>query len=334
MHALAAVVLASLLATPVLAVESAADGHWRFAVVGDTRDGDRAHRKLVAALAGEPGLALLINTGDLVNSGERDDEWQRFFEIAQPLLARMPLYPALGNHDLDADRRSQAGWQRWIVHRRGPARASPAGTALAFERGNVLFLVLDDMLDMGPDPAASARRPADAPTISAAQRAFVETELARADRDPRIQHRIAVVHAGPYSSIAQRSGSAALRGLLPLLRSHGVNLLISGHDHHYAHGVDAGGLHYVVSGGGGAPLYEVAATPQPQPEAGRLLKGESVHHYLVVDVAGAKLTVTVRRHDGSLLERFTIDAPPSLAAPAQSAPGRTSTQPAASAPAR
>jgi len=332
MRALATGILPLVLSASALAGTTTAGAHWRFAVVGDTREGDRVHRELVAALVAEPELALLINTGDLVNSGERDDEWQRFFEIEQPLLARMPLYPALGNHDLDADRRSLAGWQRWIVHRRGPARASPAGTALAVEHGNALFLVLDDMLDLEPGPVATARQPADSATISAAQLLFVEDALRRAAADPRIQHRIVIVHAGPFTIVPRRAGSAALRQLLPLLRENGVELLISGHDHHYAHGVDASGLHYVVSGGGGAPLYEVGKAPQPQPAAGALLKTESSYHYLVVDVAGPQLSVTARRVDGTLIERFVVDAPPSVAA--QSAPGRASAQPAASAPAR
>jgi hypothetical protein len=54
---------------------------------------------------------------------------------------------------------------------------------------------------------------------------------------------------------------------LPLLADGGVDLVLNGHDHTYERFGPIGGTAFVVTGGGGAPLYYEttcpAGTPQP-----------------------------------------------------------------------
>jgi len=70
----------------------------RFAVYGDVRSGHDVHAALDQALADEqPDLAIL--TGDLVDRGSDEGDWERFFEIAGPLLRSLAIFPAIGNHE-------------------------------------------------------------------------------------------------------------------------------------------------------------------------------------------------------------------------------------------
>ena len=65
--------------------------------------------------------------------------------------------------------------------------------------------------------------------------------------------------------------------------------------HVYERGAD-GLLRYVVSGGGGAPLYDVGA-PLPQTR-----HAEAAYHYVKVTVASDKVTVAAKRADDTPIE--------------------------------
>jgi 3',5'-cyclic AMP phosphodiesterase CpdA len=51
----------------------------------------------------DPIVALdpdfVLHTGDLVAHGHSADEWETFFEIERELMAHVPLFPTLGNHE-------------------------------------------------------------------------------------------------------------------------------------------------------------------------------------------------------------------------------------------
>ena len=69
-----------------------------------------------------------------------------------------------------------------------------------------------------------------------------------------------------------------------------------GHDHNYQHYLK-NGVHYFITGGGGAPLYDVDTPP-----AGITLKVESTEHFVVVKVDGKTARVEALRLDGQPLE--------------------------------
>ncbi|MCP3915065.1 MAG: hypothetical protein GY711_05880 [bacterium] len=95
-----------------------AETPWRFAAISDTQiDGGNAtkHREVIedgiisyvqqqygADIPSE--LSFLINTGDLVGTGTNHAHWQNhFFAQAEQLLREVPLYPVLGNHEVNAN---------------------------------------------------------------------------------------------------------------------------------------------------------------------------------------------------------------------------------------
>lgn len=266
-----------------------------FLVYGDNRTDAAAHAALVGAMDGAPG-DFLLHTGDFVDDGGSDADWQAFFDVERDLLASRPLFGAVGNHEL-VDR-AGARFVRYF----GPEGALPLGAAggaplaRTFRWGQARFFLLNAMarFDAGAD------------------RAWLERALADADAEADLALRVVVLHHGPWSSGPHGANRRAHDGGLPaLLRAHRVDLVLAGHDHLYERGL-TDGLPWIVSGGGGAPLYRVA-TPAPGSQ-----RVELARHFVRARLVGSKLALDAIRSDGSRIERCELTRPAAASDPAWS----------------
>jgi hypothetical protein len=110
---------------------------------------------------------------------------------------------------------------------------------------------------------------------------------------------IAVFHHPVYSP-GPHGSTAGLRPLLPLLlRRKGVDLVLNGHDHIYSYTKSLRGVRYVVTGGGGAPLYSCSNRWFT-----RLCR--EVHHFLYVAVHRNQIWVRAVPIEGPPLGLFRI----------------------------
>jgi predicted phosphodiesterase len=271
---------------------------FRFVVYGDTRSDASIHARMVRAIHAE-GADFVLHTGDLVADGRDDGLWHAFFGIEHDLLRDTPLVPVIGNHEIMRPGSTGIEAFRRYVHC-DPASPEPE-LDYSFGFGAVRFVVLNAFDDW----TASARR------------TWLEDALTRARREVPDGFVIVAMHwgvcsCGPHGE--NRGARAA--GLDDLLRRHGVDLLVSGHDHIFERGEDHG-LRYLVSGGGGAPLYRRARVrPYAQAFA-------SEHHFVRADVESDGIVFTAVRPDGSVLDRCTLrhtgwDCPRSPIAPRMS----------------
>ena len=272
-----------------------------FLVFGDDRSDPDAHEAVVRAMANDPS-DFLINTGDLVADGARAADWQSFFTIEAPLLRDRALFVAIGNHELYEDR-AGANFLKYFGF---PAAPSPRiyGTA---RWGPVRFFFLNAQHDWS----------------GGEERQWLEQELETADHEAGLVWRIAVTHHGAWSSGPHGPNANFVTARIPeLLVAHGVDLLLSGHDHIYERG-DGGPLKYIVSGGGGAPLYAIG------PRGPTSRKAEPVYHFVEVTASADAVRIVARRvADGSVLDRcgfvkgkpWDCDPPPAPAAPPPHAP--------------
>jgi len=91
-----------------------------------------------------------------------------------------------------------------------------------------------------------------------------------------------------------------------------VDIVFGGHDHLYTRygrypadspvpGIN--GVNYVVTGGGGAPLY----IPNKKDQA-PIVTTEKKFHFMVLDVNGNDISVVVKDEVGTVLDAFTLDA--------------------------
>ncbi|HLK61101.1 MAG TPA: metallophosphoesterase [Chthonomonadaceae bacterium] len=251
---------------------------FRFAVYGDTRDGHDIHRKLVALIMSKDP-ALVLQTGDIVHSGSKDDLWKIYDDITGDMCKKIPVYPARGNHDV--------GGKGYEAHVTQPFTS---GNKLyyAFDKENVHFIALaiDEVSDYSEK--------------SAQYKWLVEDLKTARGRGKFI---IVYFHVPPYSIGSHGSDENVRETLCPLFVQYGVTLVLNGHDHNYYRTV-RDGITYIVTGGGGAPLYPCNVNKGVIPGD----KYESVHHIVVCDVNGDTATVTALRFDGSTLDRFTVKA--------------------------
>ena len=79
-----------------------------------------------------------------------------------------------------------------------------------------------------------------------------------------------------------------------------VSAAFFGHDHNYQHYLK-NGIHYVITGGGGAPLYDVN-----QPPEGITQKVVSIENFVKVSVADKRVHIQAIAIDGQTLDEFEI----------------------------
>lgn len=125
--------------------------------------------------------------------------------------------------------------------------------------------------------------------------------LARSLRRSPAPVKIAVLHHPPFSTSGHGSQAIVRESWVPLFERHGVDLVLSGHNHLYEH-ARVGGVDYVVTGGGGAWLDPCGA---PAPWTRRCV---SAHHFVLVAAAEGTLSVRALAPSGRVLDSFSVTA--------------------------
>lgn len=250
--------------TPVATAESVV-----LAVKGDWGHGTPEQAEITArmcAVRAERPFETVITTGDNFSRPEGVATAQNYHQPEACLIG----YPGhrwravWGNHDV-----------------RGDATATVLGAVdryYSFREGPAEFFMLD------------SNRAGDA-----GQQAWLSEQL-QASRAPV---RIAVFHHPPFTVSLHPGDAEVQQHWVPLFEEYGVDLVLSGHSHAYEHAV-AGGIHYVITGGGGAPLYPCV---DDQPWLRTCLVR---HHFLLLEVTDSLVAVTALGSQGETLDRFEV----------------------------
>lgn len=286
------------------------DVPFSYVVVGDSRGGVAQHRRVVQRMSQEvPDFVL--GTGDMVDEGYRQDQWQEFFDVENEMLRDNVYFPALGNHDRQGRGRTADTYRSFFSV---PENGNDTERYYAFTYGSSRFLVLDSN--------AYSFALTD-------QTSWLERELMAARQDRSIRHIFVVMHHPPFS-ISLHGGQADLRERwTPLFEQYNVTAVFSGHDHVYSR-AEHNNVHYFVTGGSGAPLYP--RRPRSHPiDLAAVKKFERVLHYLRVTVTGNRVEVTAVRADGTIIETTSWTdgvEPPRAEKPLVAAVGAPKLQPA------
>ncbi|MDA8099288.1 MAG: metallophosphoesterase [Nitrospiraceae bacterium] len=248
-----------------------------FVVLGDNRAGDptcdAVYAKLIAsALERKPDF--LINTGDQIDKPGNLTNWKRFKELSRDVS--VPYFLTVGNHDVHVE---VAGSEEAYMD-----QADLPGKEIyySFVAGNSLFLVLDSYIK-GEDKR-----------ITGEQFAWLQMVLSTS----REKHKFVVVHHPlfPEKGKGKHHGNSldrypAERDLLHgLFKQYGVEYVFMGHEHLYLRKT-IDGIAYIITGGGGAPLYADD-------------RNGGFHHYLLMTVDGDNVTGEVVDVNGKARDRF------------------------------
>ncbi len=262
-----------------------------FVVFGDSRTNVGSHRRVVERIRREVP-DFILGTGDMVDDGARDMDWQIFFDVESELLGENVLFPSIGNHDRQGRGRTADNYRKYFSL---PENSPDPERYYAFTYGNARFLILDSN--------AYSFALTD-------QTAWIERQLGEARLDREIAHIFVSMHHPPFS-ISLHGGQTELRDAwTPLFERYGVAAVFSGHDHCYSRS-QSNGVHYIVSGGGGAPLYPRSRKPSKiDVDSHRYF--ERVNHYVRVHVIGNFIEMVALRADGSLMETLSWGALPEV----------------------
>ncbi|MFA6165682.1 MAG: metallophosphoesterase [Gemmatimonadaceae bacterium] len=321
-----------------LPAESATTGVNRFSFIayGDTRgrrDGtelqyehslivDAMLRQIAQRANGPSPIKFILQSGDAVVNGRDPRQWNvSFTGLINRLTTEggVPYFLAPGNHDVtSAAELDNPGRKEGLTnYLRAVAQLIPPDGATrrlngyptyAFGYGNTFVLAFDSNI-----------------AADSTQFAWARAQLEGLDRK-RYVNIVAFFHHPTYSSgphggaIIERPTAAVRDKWMPMFRKHGVQLLVTGHEHLFEHWVeryrDAQGVRrrmdQLVTGGGGAPLYGYRGTPDLRPymaasgaDSARVQHlvrpgpepGDNPYHFVIVHVDGDRMSLEVQSVD-------------------------------------
>jgi len=247
-----------------------AGDEFSFLVIGDTRAGNSlAHKKLVNEM-NKHDAAFYIHTGDFVHDATDPDQWNEFFEIERPLLSKMPIVPVAGNHDI-----SDIGIYTNLFFR--------DERFYSFEYANIMVIVIDSTV-----PIEQGDR----------QYRFLKEELARYKSSSK-DHLFVAIHHPPFSSGHHGDNLMLKESVLPLLESHNVVAVMSGHEHNYERTRPINDIVYIVTGGGGSPLRAVDIKPFSE-------KALIVLHFIKITVKGESVYLETIDINGKVVDEARL----------------------------
>jgi acid phosphatase type 7 len=253
-------------------------GDARFHDPKDTEAANPAVRQALVQAIAETNPAFIAFTGDIVYNGYDKDDWKVWdSETAVWNTKRIPVYPALGNHDLHGDEKIALA----NYFERFPDLKS--SVYYSVRAANTLMLALDSGFD----------------EISGPQGQWLIQKLDHVPGD--VDFVFVVLHHPPYTSDTTKFGGghsarSQERELAKMLEARQQNLrarivVFSGHVHNYERH-EHGGVTYFVTGGAGAHAYPIErAADDP------FQSKEINYHYLQVEVDRGNLKITMHRLD-------------------------------------
>jgi hypothetical protein len=244
---------------------------YQVVVLGDVRSlPQRWHAVSQRIFQQEQDALFVIGTGDYPADGSKYALWRKqFFEPARNLLASKPMWPAIGNHEMtrrhDDLTRPEASRYFSLFELPGNERWYRVDYHM------MTLLVLDSNSRLSPEHE---------------QYKWLRQQL----RTERKRFTLVAFHHAPFSS----GPHAAIhpdatpkewpldqgrRFLVPLFEMYSVDVVLNGHDHIYERS-EKNGIPYIVTGGGGAPLYKINSSPNPYQ-----LVAKSTNHYVRLEIA-------------------------------------------------
>jgi predicted phosphodiesterase len=251
------VLMLLLLVAPALVAQDLTvplkNGSVKFAVIGDTGTGDKhqlAVAKQLTATRAKFPFEFVIMVGDNLYGGNSAKDYDKKFAIPyKPLLdGGVKFYAALGNHDDPSER----FYKPFNMNGDRYYSFKPAD--------GVRFFALDSTY------------------VDDKQLKWVDDQLATSGSD----WKIAFFHHPPYSSGETHGSDETLRTQLePIFVKHGVNVVLTGHEHFYERIKPQKGIAYFITGSS-AKLREGNIT-QTQLTA----KGfDSAYTFMIVEIVG------------------------------------------------
>jgi len=271
-----------------------------FTAFGDHGISADAVKNVENVLFEKPAFHLLL--GDISYANGNQPIWDSYLSQIEPMTRSVPYMVAYGNHE--NERITVDAKQVRIGYVATLARFAMPGfeQCYTFDYGNARFVTFNS--DDYTNPI---------------QQNWLDQTLAEARRDKKVKWLIVFEHHPLYASSKGRDNNVGLiKAISPILDKYKVDLVLSGHDHHYERNYPmradkvtsksknkykkGEGTLYVIQGGGGKSLYDFT-DPMPDNCAFR----EKVNGYMRITVPRkGPLKIEAKRVDRSVMEVIEI----------------------------
>jgi len=250
---------------------------FRMVAYGDVRSQHDKHKMVVDRIAKEHPLVVL-QTGHLVSSGPNLDLWEKYFEIEAPLMSGSYYFPVFGNHEWGGEGYFEAFFS---------TRNNYLNERTYWVDLGIVGMVVVDNYSVNWAEAEPLE--------------WLETALSMLEDKPWL---IFSSHHPIYTNSNHSPWAVGRTYIQPLLEKYGVDLVLAGHNHCYER-FEVNGIPYIVTGGGGAPLYDFNDIPTE--ELDLVIDHASIHHHVSMDIKPDLMKVKViASEDASVFEEFEV----------------------------
>ena len=284
------------------------DEIYTFIAYGDTRSSDETsvspiHDDLVSIFLQRSDPELIIHTGDMVNHGGETYQWPLFDDSISAIYewdANMKFYGAVGNHEWYTDiwGVNDDDFSNYLDYFDFSDVINEAGESelwYSFDWNDIHFIFLSTVEGWIGDDF----------TCPTTQMDWLMSDLAGND-----EFIVVSMHNPSYSIRADRpdrwaQAESVRAAFHDIFIDYEVDIVFAGHDHQYYRTI-RDGIQYVVTGGGGAPLYDIQTTGTVW-QTGDI--GFSDYHYCVGTIESSLLTIEVFLMDGTSMDAFSLPLP-------------------------
>jgi 3',5'-cyclic AMP phosphodiesterase CpdA len=252
-------------------------------VVGDTGSGSESQEKLSRVML-RTNPDLVLHTGDVVypRGGECHYE-DKFYEPYRELIASVPVYPVLGNHDILTD-----NGEPYLTAFALPTESSGTERYYSFDFGPLHVAALDSELYYDDESVSAGK-----------QKAWLKKDLQTTDRP----WKIVIIHRPPFNSSPYHGADPrVLEDLVGIFEEEGVDVVFAGHEHVYERLKPVNDVTYFVTGGGGAELRGAGTSERTAVSALRF-------HLLSLQADSRRLRIEAVDIDGEVFDQVELLRP-------------------------
>ncbi len=244
---------------------------FRFAWMADMRDSTAVHDSISLRIA-EANPVMSLYGGDLCSGSSYSAFKKEFFRpIELGLIAHVPFFNTPGNHE------------RWSTNTKAftqaPVSASGTQEYYSFDYGDMHVLVLNNEIHYNE---------------GSPQYLFAAKDLASTSKPWKIvmQHKPAYCAGGHGKDSCMKIMSEKI------FEQNQVDVVIAGHSHFFQHNL-VNGIHHMVLGSAGAPLYPLGNAPY-------VVKAAQDYNYGIIDVTPSTFTMIVYNDRGAILDTLAL----------------------------
>jgi predicted phosphodiesterase len=244
---------------------------FRFAWMADFRTGVAIH-DIIAKRVQETNPLMSLYGGDLgINSSYSAFKEQFFRPNELALISHVPFFNTPGNHE------------KWSQNTRAFTQApeSPSGVQeyYSFDYGDMHVLVLNNEV---PYYEGSL------------QYRFAERDLSATTKT----WKVVIAHRPAYCAGGHGEDKDMIKLSENVFVPNHVNVVFGGHTHFFQHNL-VNGIHHLVIGSAGAPLYDIGTAPY-------VLKSAKDYNYAIIDVSPSSFHLMVYNDKGMPLDTLSL----------------------------